>query len=523
MKKTRKGFTLVELLVVIAIVAILATVAIIGYTSFTKKAEESNDRTLVAQLNTAITRVDGGKYSIHEAAEVLKDHGFDISLIDATAKNQEILFVDGRFFYTADETPEGEIWIIDDAVSETYNTYYIGGESIDSDTTKKICVATNGTNLTIDAPNADVYHYGDVADLTIVAVANASYHEFGRVTGLATVKAGHVVVENGGSIGTLVVENTGVTLSGSFGVVVGTADVLENLVVEAEQVVTAGSLENVDSAVALVGDTFYDDFADALAVGGEIVLVRDVTYAANKVFTVKAGQTVTIDLNGHVIAAIAGDGGASAVITNNGTLTIKDSVGGGKITTSALNPDMQEIPSYATNTITNEGTLILESGTIENTSDGGASYAVDAKGKFTMNGGELIGYRCALRIAKYNQDNVEFTMNGGKVVAATPAWIQLPGSDASVAPTITVVINDGEFITTKASSADNDVLYTYSFGNSHANTSITINGGKFVGGTVSIGSGYKGDIPTLNITGGTFEYDVLQWIADGSTVIHEAK
>ena len=39
MKNTKKGFTLVELLVVIAILAILATVAVVGYTSFTRKAE----------------------------------------------------------------------------------------------------------------------------------------------------------------------------------------------------------------------------------------------------------------------------------------------------------------------------------------------------------------------------------------------------------------------------------------------------------------------------------------------------
>ena len=64
----KKGFTLVELLVVIAIVAILATVAIIGYTSFTNKAHESNDRTLVAQLNTAITKVDGKYATMHEVA-----------------------------------------------------------------------------------------------------------------------------------------------------------------------------------------------------------------------------------------------------------------------------------------------------------------------------------------------------------------------------------------------------------------------------------------------------------------------
>lgn len=37
-----KGFTLVELLIVIAILAILATVSIIGYSSFTKRATESN-------------------------------------------------------------------------------------------------------------------------------------------------------------------------------------------------------------------------------------------------------------------------------------------------------------------------------------------------------------------------------------------------------------------------------------------------------------------------------------------------
>ena len=54
MKRSRKGFTLVELLVVIAIVAILATVAIIGYTSFTEKAEKSADQQGVAQMNTVL-------------------------------------------------------------------------------------------------------------------------------------------------------------------------------------------------------------------------------------------------------------------------------------------------------------------------------------------------------------------------------------------------------------------------------------------------------------------------------------
>lgn len=54
MKNTKKGFTLVELLVVIAILAILASVAVVGYTSFIKKAEQSNAETEAHQIKTFI-------------------------------------------------------------------------------------------------------------------------------------------------------------------------------------------------------------------------------------------------------------------------------------------------------------------------------------------------------------------------------------------------------------------------------------------------------------------------------------
>ena len=259
--------------------------------------------------------------------------------------------------------------------------------------------------------------------------------------------------------------------------------------------------------------------ANAIANGGDVVLTDDVV--VNSTITVPSGKTVTLDLNGNDISYAVSNSGASAIIDNRGNLEI---VGKGTISFVAENPDLQEIPSYATNTITNEATLVIGEGVVvTNESDGGASYAVDNKGVFTLDGGTLIGKRCALRIAKYNQDNVKFTMNSGLVKGATPAWIQLPGSNASVAPTIDVVINGGTFETTKATSADNNVMYTYSYGNSHANTSITINGGEFLGGTVSIGSGYKGDAPALTINGGKFEYDVLQWLEnDASQVLYSA-
>ena len=50
-----KGFTLVELLVVIAILAILATVSVVGYTSFIDRAEQSNADTEAHQIKASIT------------------------------------------------------------------------------------------------------------------------------------------------------------------------------------------------------------------------------------------------------------------------------------------------------------------------------------------------------------------------------------------------------------------------------------------------------------------------------------
>ena len=262
-----------------------------------------------------------------------------------------------------------------------------------------------------------------------------------------------------------------------------------------------------------------EKLAEELAAGKSVALSEDIVVPST--LSVPANTNVDIDLNGHSLSfAVDNSGKAAAIINNKGNLKI---FGEGTISFVAADPDLGAIPAYATNTITNTGTLVIGEGVVvTNGSAGGASYAVDNHGTFVLDGGTLIGDRCALRVAKYNQDNVSFTMNSGLVQAQTPAWIQLPGSDSNVAPTINVTINGGTFQSTKASSADNNVLYTYSYGNSHANTTLTINGGSFLGGTVSIGSGYKGDAPQLIIKGGTFEYDVYQWTAAGGFVLYEA-
>ena len=54
-KNTKKGFTLVELLVVIAILAILASVAVVGYTAFIDKANKAKVDAEVKDINLALT------------------------------------------------------------------------------------------------------------------------------------------------------------------------------------------------------------------------------------------------------------------------------------------------------------------------------------------------------------------------------------------------------------------------------------------------------------------------------------
>ena len=525
MKHTnKKGFTIVELVIVIAVIAILAAVLIPTFSNLIKKANESNDKALVTHLNKAIFRPEGAYETMQEVVDAVAEAGFDITKIAASVNDNNILWDmdEQKFIYSKDEpeNPDATLWIISDTISTVYSTYYYGGNSIDSATTTTICIATNGADLTVKAPNADVQHFGDVANLTIEEVKDASYHEFGRVTQLAIVKKGHVKIENGGSIGTLVVATSEVKLTGSFGLIMGTAEVLDSITIpEGATSQQVAGTDDLEGKVAIVNGTFYADFSEAItaANGGTVVLVRDVKFAANNVFTIQKGETVTIDLNGHAIMATAAENGTAAVITNKGTLTIKDSVGGGKITTNALNPDMKPIPGYASNTIKNEGTLTLESGTIENDTNAPAAFAVDnyQGSTFTMNGGNLVAERCALRMFCNSETlAINVTINGGEISGGTRAiWIQLPGNDNAKAAAGNLTINGGTF-----DGGTGLAVYSYTYGNNHTATSITITGGTFKTGVAFGGGTYKGTQETVSVTGGTFNAELGRYLENDGWV-----
>lgn len=74
-KHNKKGFTLVELLVVIAILAILSTVSVVGYLSFVQRAKESRATTELTQVREVV------RGSLLDGSEVVVDsNGTDYTL-----------------------------------------------------------------------------------------------------------------------------------------------------------------------------------------------------------------------------------------------------------------------------------------------------------------------------------------------------------------------------------------------------------------------------------------------------------
>ena len=247
--KKKKGFTLVELLVVIAILAVLATVSVVGYMGFTKKAHESNDIGLTAQMNTILQaeEVTNKPTTPHDAVKQLANGGVDVEKLTPTTDgynyvydldaNRMFLLDDNRAVvaptnieYTVDLNvfafvgSENEItnwngysvylksgFVFNNEKNLTLSTSIdVGDNEVDKITytgssSKEALIRTNGGELNIDAENDTIYHHGNSDDVNIIKCADHSYYLYGEVTGAVTVKQGHVQIAKGATVNTIVV------------------------------------------------------------------------------------------------------------------------------------------------------------------------------------------------------------------------------------------------------------------------------------------------------------------------------
>ncbi len=268
--------------------------------------------------------------------------------------------------------------------------------------------------------------------------------------------------------------------------------------------------------VAMIGETGYKTLAAAVAAVPTDGTETTITMIANEIIsvsgyalTVAANQNVVLDLNGHQVVGTCETSGTSALIRNLGTLTIQDSsdtnvdgTGDGKLIAGASSTWTWDgtdnyAGSYASNLIRNEGTLVVNSGFLNNISTGSAAYAIDnySAGKVTINGGKVDAAK-ASAIRMFYVKGGSLTVNGGTVGHynsddnCSYYGIQvMSGENANVSVTGGTIA--GEY-----------ALYANNTGGS-----IAVSGGT-CDGYVGFGSAGPSDI---SISGGTFTCWVGTW------------
>lgn len=291
-----------------------------------------------------------------------------------------------------------------------------------------------------------------------------------------------------------------------------------NWMVKGSTCTAVGSVYNV-TGVAAIGNAQYATLQSAInaANAGEtITLLKSEQLSTG--LTVAVGKQVTLDLNGYTLSGVSSTAGSSALIQNNGDLTINDSSEAktGKITTQAENPDTEweaGFPAYANNTITNCGTLTINGGRIENITGEGFCVPIDNNSGnrdaiLVVNGGEIVHTNGNVAVRQFANSATyknSVTVNDGLLEGKRAVWIQLPGSDTTKAMNAELTVNGGTLRSTdKGENGYNLAVYSYTYGNSFANTKLTIKGGTIDGDIALTGGSNKTVLETVSVTGGTF-------------------
>ncbi len=298
----------------------------------------------------------------------------------------------------------------------------------------------------------------------------------------------------------------------------------------------------VDNSVAKIGDVKYTSLAEAIAAvptdGTQTTITMLADEELSSGVTVAAGQDIILDLNGFTLSEALVKSGTTALITNRGTLTIQDSTdvdangsGTGKITYFNGLPDPGAIPYYASNTIINNGTLTIESGLIENRTNGGyAAYTVDnlTNGNlytpvFTMNGGRLYNnYSDAIRMFLNSDSKLnKVVVNGGILDSekASGRVIVIHNANAKV--------NKGELDITGGTI--NGKVNAWSAANAggvedqftdaqYEEISINISGGKIKALAFDEMGNETLRAEALQVTGGKFTADPSAYVTEGYSV-----
>lgn len=326
-RNNKKGFTIVELVIVIAVIAILAAVLIPTFSNVVRKARISADTQLCKNMNTAlgIAEADGQDLdTMEDVLAAVNDAGYVIENLNPTTEGyyfawdsneNRILFLKDDFsvYYPENATFNAIDCVITvgsdaeaDKVAAAGFSLYLEPEFTDTLSLTKLVNVDAGANndvvfslvtdasgsivvkgdfnvVEIDADNAHV-EFSGVADEATVATSDNSFVVNGYVKAL-TVNGGKVKVEKTGVIDTVTVAVANITVENK--------GIITNEVVKAD-----GVAEVTVNNTGIVGNQVTDNFEYTISNREELYAFRDAVNAGKTFEGLTVKLTKDIDLAG---------------------------------------------------------------------------------------------------------------------------------------------------------------------------------------------------------------------------------
>lgn len=181
-KRRKRGFTIVELVIVIAVIAILAAVLIPTFSNLIAKANLSNDQQVVRILNTTLTygSVTKTPENMQDAVDILTTEGYhfmsmkprssDCSFVWEKTKNQ-ILLIDGNGAVIYPEgavTTDVQMFVSSDrdvTAGQTIVTTYVLNNNL-------VASTLHFQNKTLDLNGYTLHYTGTEADAQVGSISN---------------------------------------------------------------------------------------------------------------------------------------------------------------------------------------------------------------------------------------------------------------------------------------------------------------------------------------------------------------
>lgn len=441
--KNKRGFTIVELVIVIAVVAILSAVLIPTFSSLIKRANVTADQTLVRNLNTSLAIASDGKNGKPTMYETLKDiekEGYVVSRLTPTSvgseivwdseKNQFVLVMKDGKYYTGttyedySEEDYYKLWKIynDKNVADSKYSVYLSSENgaVTGEVTvngvgfdagdntgitkvtyngntvaRDVVVRTNGGELVVNAENDNVAHYGASDYTNIVAVKNESFHEFG-VSTYVRIEKGHFVAEETAKVINLNIASSSVKVTENSGAKVGSysksaenVDVIINgenknvTNIKTEEQIKEESKNSevvADGGIAEVDGVQVKTLQSAIDIAKEGEVVRLIA-DAKVTDAIICNKNLTIDFNGYILENTVDiwNNSNALLVLSNCQVTLKDSS-----TSQNGGVSAKENDSYGIN-IKGNAKVTIESGLYV----GNISSVQVEEGELTINGGRF--------------------------------------------------------------------------------------------------------------------------------------